>query len=100
MRACAQLQLQVVAHGLGAVEQGALLQFLRQRAAGQFQHRHHLGALGRTQALDDLERIGPGVQQAAHAAEAVQQLLRQLQHVFARHAGAQQQGQQFGVAER
>ncbi|MDT4854838.1 hypothetical protein FQZ97_891600 [compost metagenome] len=95
-----QLQLQVFAHRLRAVEQGFLLQLLRQRAAREFEYCHHLGAFGRPQALDDLERLGPGVQQATDTAEGVQQLLRELHHVFSGDAGAQQQRQQLGVAER
>jgi len=40
------------------------------------------------------------MQQAREAAEALEQLLGQLQHVLARHAGAQQQGQQLGIRQR
>ena len=38
-------------------------------------------------------------QQAAEPAEAVEQLLGELQHVLAGDAGAQQQGQQFGIGQ-
>jgi len=64
-------------------------------------HRDQLGALGAAaQALDRLEVFGAGVQQPREPAEAFEQLLRQLQHVLARHAGAQQQSQQLGVGQR
>jgi hypothetical protein len=51
------------------------------------------------QALDALQVVGAGVQQAGQAAKAVQQLLRQRQHALARNAGAQDQRQQLGVAQ-
>jgi len=40
------------------------------------------------------------VQQPGHAAELRQQFFGQGHHVFALYAGAQQQGQQLGIAER
>ena len=88
--------------GVRRVERGAFAQLLGQGTARQLQHGQQFGAFGRPQALDALQVVGRGVQQAGHAAEAgafVQQLLRQLQHAFAGQAGAQQQGQQFGVAQ-
>jgi hypothetical protein len=44
--------------------------------------------------------VGAGMQQAGQAAEGVEQLLRQLRTRPCRPAGAQQQRQQLGVAER
>ena len=96
----AELQLQVVAHRLRCGKQRFFLQFFCQRAARQLQHGDQLGALGRAQPLDGLERVGSGMQQPGDAAEIFQQLLAQLQRIFAGQAGAQQQRQQLGIAER
>jgi len=40
------------------------------------------------------------LQQPGDAAEAIEQRLRELQHALAGQAGAQQQGQQFGIGQR
>ncbi|MCY1169282.1 hypothetical protein D9M73_93040 [compost metagenome] len=100
MRPAAELQLQIVTHGLRCGEQGFFLQLFGQGAAGQLQHGHQFGAFGRAQALDAFERFGAGVQQTGHAAKGVHQLLAHLQGIFAGQASAQQQRQQFGVTER
>ena len=99
MWAVAELQLQVVAHGLRGVKQGSFLQLLPQGAARQFQHRHNFSAFGRAQAFDTFQSVGPGVQQAGYSPKRIQEFLAHLQGVFARQAGAQQQRQQFGVTE-
>jgi len=97
----ADVQLQVLLHRIGRVEHRALAQLLAHGAARQLEHRDELGALGAAaHALDRLEVFGARVQQPRKAAEALEQLLRQLQHVLSRHAGAQQQGQQLGVCQR
>ena len=60
-----------------------------------------LGALGRPQALDRASaRRAPACSRPAQAAEALEQLLRELQHRDARQPGAQQQRQQFGIGQR
>jgi hypothetical protein len=72
----------------GVLEHLALAQLLGHRAARQLQHRHQLGALGRAQALDALQVVGAGVQQAGDAAKPFgwrgQQFGGQLQHALAR----------------
>ena len=79
--------------------------------AGEFEHSHQLGALGRAQALDAFEVGSAGVQQTSYATKAtteltcgvhrrrVEQLLRHLQHALAHDAGAQQDGQQLGIGQ-
>ena len=95
-----QVQLQVLADSLRCSEYLALFQSLGQRAACQFQHGRQFGALGcTTQALDALQVFESGVEQAGDAAKGVKQFLRQLQHVLADHTGAQQQRQQFDIAQ-
>ena len=99
------MQLKKLPHRLRRVQHRALLQALRHGPARQFQHRQYFGAFGRAQAFDLRQRFGVGVQQAGYAAKALglratfrhlaggaQQFVRQLQHVFAGDAGAQQDG--------
>ena len=70
------------------------------RAARELEHRRDLGALGRAEALDPLQLLGLGAQQAGEAAEAAEQLLGELKDAGADQAGAQQQRDQLGVGER
>jgi hypothetical protein len=101
VRPMSQVELQVLLHGLRRVEDRSLFQALGQRAAGEFEHRRELGALGgAAEPLDAPEVIEPGVEQAAEPAEQVEQFLRQLQHVLAGNARVQQQGHEFGVGQR
>jgi hypothetical protein len=103
-----QLQLQVVVHGLRVGKHFALLQALGHGPAGEFEHRHNLGALGWAQNFDPLEVVRRGVQQSGYASKPalvpvsiaqgaiifeLQQLLGHLQHPFACNAGAQKHGQ-------
>ena len=100
VRARAQVQLHVVLDRLRGIQGRALLQLLGPRAAREFKHGHQLGPLGAAaQTLEALQVIGAGVQQASHALELCQQLLRHLQHAAPGGAGAQQQRQQFGIAQ-
>ena len=94
-----QVQLHIRFHRLGRVKGLALTQLFGKPPARQFQHRHHLGAFGRPQAFNQVQLGSAGVEQARQTAKGVQQLLRQLKHVFTRHAGAQQNRQQFHIAE-
>jgi len=95
----AELQAQVVAHRLRAVEDRPLRQLRDDRAARQFEHGLQFGAFGRAQSLDGLQAGRVGLQQPADAAELRQQLAGELQHPRALEAGAQQQRQQFGVGQ-
>lgn len=101
VRPRADVQLHVLLHGLGRVEHGALRELLGHGAARELEHRDELGALGgAAHAAHAAQLLGAGLQQAREAAEALVQLLRELQHVLAGHAGAQQQREQLGVGQR
>jgi hypothetical protein len=95
----AQVQLQVILDHLRRIEHRRVGQPLGQRPAGHLDHRRQFGPLGRAQALDALQIIGAGLQQAGIAAHAGQHAFGQLQHALAAQAGAQQQRQQFGVGQ-
>jgi len=62
VRPCAELQLQILAHGLRAVEDRGLGHFLRQGAARELEHRHQLGAFGGPQAFGVLQGLQRRVQ--------------------------------------
>ena len=95
-----QVHLQVLAHGLGAVENLALAQLLRGGAARQLHHGQDFGLLGRAQALDARQRLhAAGGEQARQTALAIKQVLRQLQHATPGQASTQQNSQQLGVGQ-
>ena len=98
--AAAELKLQVLLDLAGRIEQRPRAELGGDRAARELEHRRDLGALGRAEALDPLQLLGLGAQQAGEAAEGAEQLLGELQHAGADQAGAQQQRDQLGVGER
>ena len=93
-----QLQLQVVFNGVGGLEGLAFFELLAQGPAGHFEDGQQFSLFGGPQAFDQFERLRRGLQQARNAVCA-QQFFSQLKHVFADHAGAQQDGQQLDIAE-
>ena len=95
-----ELHAQVVLDPLRRVEHRPVRELLQQRAARELHHRSDLGALGRAQPLDALQVGGHRLQQPRQALEAVEQLLRELQHGRALQAGAQQQGDELGGGQR
>ena len=97
----AEMQLQVVGNQRRVVEQGALLQLLCHGPPRQLHHRQQLGAFGRAaQTLDLPQRARIGMQQARQPLAGIQHVLRHYQHVASCRAGAQQQGEQFHIAQR
>ena len=107
--------LQIARQNLRVGKHLALLQTLGHGAARQFQHGHNLCALGGAQALHAFQVVRRGVQQAGYASKTalalvaiaqaamvfeLQQFVGHLQNPLARDAGAQQDGQQLGIAER
>ena len=76
----------------------SLFEALAEGSSGHLEHGQQLGLFGGPQAFDALERLHGGIEQASDAVWP-QQLFGQLKHVFARHAGAQQDGQKFHVAQ-
>ena len=95
----AQPRLEEVAHRLRALQGGIAAQLLGQVAAGHLQHRLQLGVLGAAQAQVAAEAGLVRLQQRAQAAELMEQAPRQLHRAATDHAGAQEDGQQLGVAE-
>ena len=94
-----ELRLEEVAHRLRALQGGIAAQLLGQVEAGHLQHRLQLGVLGAAQAQVAAEAGLVRLQQRAQAAELMEQAPRQLHRAAADHAGAQEDGQQLGVAE-
>ena len=92
------MQLQVLFDRARRVEGLALFEALAERPAGHLEHGQQLGLFGGAQALDHFERGHRGVEQARDAI-VPEQLFGQLEHVFARHARAQQDGQELHVAQ-
>jgi len=91
--------LQVLFDGARCLESLTFSQLLADGATGQFGHSHQLGLLGGAQPLEGLQLPAGGVEQTRHTAGG-QQFFGQCKHVLASHAGAQQDGQQFHIAER
>jgi len=96
----AELELQVLLDLAGRIEQRPRGKLGGDRSARELEHRRDLGALGRAEALDALELLGLGAQQAREPAEAAEELLGELEDAGADQSGAQQQGDQLGVGER
>ena len=93
-----QLQLQVLLDRARRVKSFAFFEALAECPARQLEHGQQLGLFGRPQAFDPLQRGHGGVEQARNAVW-LQQFFGQLEHVFARHARAQQDGQELHIAQ-
>ncbi|MNZ81345.1 hypothetical protein D3C78_1000080 [compost metagenome] len=100
VRLVAQARLEVVAHRLRAFQRRVALDPRGQVAAAHLQHRLQLGVLGRPQAQMGAEARQFGFQQLAQAAELGQQMARQIHRAAPGHAGAQEDRQQLGIAQR
>jgi len=92
----------------GRGEHLAFAQLLGHCPARQLHHRQQFGAFGGPQTLDLAQVLFAGLGQPGNAVESgaaaghagqLQQFMRHLQHTLASNAGAQQQGQQFGVGQ-
>ena len=99
VRQAGQMQAQIVAHRAGRREGRALPDFLAERAPRHFEHRLQLRVLGRPHAGHRREFAAARREQAGQAAEAGDQLARQIDRAFAGHPDAQENGQQFGVRQ-
>ena len=100
VRFVGQMHLHIMRRQFRVAEVGALLQLLCHRAAGQFHHGQQFGSLGAAaQTLEGFELCGIGRQQTRQAVAVIEHILGHEQHVPASGAGAQHDGQQFGVTQ-
>ena len=99
VRVITQHGFQVLLGQVGTLEGTAAPDSLTKVAFRQFEHSHQLAAFCRPQARLLLQGIVLRLQKAAQAPKAGQQLLRDLHDRPACGAGAEQNGQQFGIAK-
>jgi hypothetical protein len=93
------LRQEEVGHVLRGADGGPLLRLSGDQAEAQLQGSLHLGGLGLAHAVLSAQLAEAGPHQAGQAAETGQRGGGQRQGVLGRGAGAQDDGQQLGVAE-
>ena len=95
-----QLQAQKIGHRLRVFEADIVLQLFAEHTPADFAHHRKLGVARRPHAFMCRQGLHIGAHQPAQAAEFAQQMARQIHRAHAPRAHAQQNRQQFGIAQR
>ena len=93
------LRLQQVGHILGGVDDRPVLRSQGDKAAAQLQRRHQLAGFGFAEAALGAQFGKGGAAQAVQPPETGQQAVGHRQHILPGNAGAEQDGNKFGVAQ-